>query len=455
MIHTYLERHTRTLLIAVLALSVLLRLAAAVYLGDQVESLPGTNDQLSYHNLALRVLNGHGFSFAEPWWPFTAANAPTAHWSFLYTFYLALVYAVFGPHPLAARLIQALLVGVLHPYLVYRIGRRLFGAPVGFFAAAFTAIYTYFVYYSAVLMTEPFYIVCVLASLWAAIRVGDHFSDRLDQKPAAGSFGMKTLFLGLSLAATALFRQLFLLFIPVLFIWLWLANRRRVNRELITSALVSGALVAALILPFTLYNRSRFETFVLLNTNSGYVLFWANHPIYGTRFIPILPPEMGTYQDLVPKDLRRLDEAALDQALLRRGVQFIVDDPGRYILLSISRIPVFFMFWLSSDSELISNISRVGGFGLFLPFMLYGLARSFFPRRPVPPLSLASPVLLIYIFILFYTLVHLLSWALIRYRLPVDALLLIFAGLAFSDLAAWMDKKLSPPKKNGHPEAGV
>jgi hypothetical protein len=34
-----------------------------------------------------------------------------------------------------------------------------------------------------------------------------------------------------------------------------------------------------------------------------------------------------------------------------------------------------------------------------------------------------------------YTLIHLLSWALIRYRLPVDAVLLIFAALALVDIA--------------------
>jgi len=40
----------------ILILSVILRLAAAIYLGDTVEILPGTYDQVSYHNLALRVL---------------------------------------------------------------------------------------------------------------------------------------------------------------------------------------------------------------------------------------------------------------------------------------------------------------------------------------------------------------------------------------------------------------
>jgi hypothetical protein len=33
-----------------------------------------------------------------------------------------------------------------------------------------------------------------------------------------------------------------------------------------------------------------------------------------------------------------------------------------------------------------------------------------------------------------YTAIHLLSWALIRYRLPVDAVMVIFAGSAVVDI---------------------
>jgi hypothetical protein len=124
--------------------------------------------------------------------------------------------------------------------------------------------------------------------------------------------------------------------------------------------------VLSLILPFTLYNYIRFERFVLLNTNAGFAFYWANHPIYGTHFVPILPYKWGTYQDLIPKELLSLDEAALDQALLGLGIQFVLDDPVRYLLLSISRIPPYFMFWPSSDSVMISNLTRVFSFGLAL-----------------------------------------------------------------------------------------
>jgi 4-amino-4-deoxy-L-arabinose transferase-like glycosyltransferase len=241
--------------------------------------------------------------------------------------------------------------------------------------------------------------------------------------------------LGLALAAAVLLRQLFLLFIPVLFLWLWICNRWRIDRRLVLSgALITGIVVAA-ILPFTAYNAQRFHRFVLLNTNAGFAFYWANHPIYGTHFVPILPPEMGTYLDLIPKDLRRLDEAALDQALLKESMTIIAADPGRYALLSLSRIPPFFMFWPSPDSDLISNISRVGGFGLLLPLMLYGLWCAFRPGTAQERFSLSSPLALLMLFILFYTGIHVLSWTLVRYRLPIDSIFILFAGVGLDDLA--------------------
>jgi hypothetical protein len=46
-------------------------------------------------------------------------------------------------------------------------------------------------------------------------------------------------------------------------------------------------------------------------------------------------------------------------------------------------------------------------------------------------------------FVAAYTLVHLLSWALVRYRLPIDGVLVIFAGLAVARLFEGV-RKLGP-----------
>jgi 4-amino-4-deoxy-L-arabinose transferase-like glycosyltransferase len=416
-------------LIAILIVSVLIRLLAALYLGNEVKELPGTFDQISYNLLAQRVLDGHGFTFGTNWWPATLANAPTAHWSYLYTSYLILVYALFAKSALAARIIQAVLTGLAHPYLAYLIGREVFSPATGLVAAALTAVYTYFIYYSASLMTEPFYLVLILTSLWLAIRLARSGAEpALQTGRSRHPAWILGLALGISLGAVVLLRQLFMLIIPFIFLWVWWASRRKQIWPLV----LSGLVIVAMIVPFTFFNYLRFDRFVLLNTNAGYAFFWANHPIYGTHFVPILTPEMGSYADLIPKELLSLDEAALDQALLKRGFEFIIQDPVRYFLLSLSRIPAYFMFWPSVRSSSVSNLARVGGFGLLLPFMLYGLYRSAVSWvRPY----LDQPVMLLYLFVGVYTAVHLLSWALVRYRLPVDAVLVLFAGLALVDLA--------------------
>ncbi|MFK7803662.1 MAG: ArnT family glycosyltransferase [Anaerolineae bacterium] len=399
----------------VIVVSVLVRLASAFYLGNEVIELPGTADQISYHNLALRVLDGYGFTFGEAWWPVTQAGEPTAHWSYLYTSYLIGVYSIFGRNPLVARLIQIVVVGILQPFLTYKIGKQLFGSLAGILAALWVAGYVYFVYYSAALMTEPVYITAILASIYFAIQLG----DSAQQKPWKIAF-----LLGVCLAITVLSRQLFLLFTPFMFAWIWWASGRRRVLQLA----LAGTIIAASILPITAFNYSRFDQFVLVNTNAGFAFYWGNHPIHETKFIPILPSEK--YVQLIPFELHQLSEADLEDELMDRGMQFIFDDPGRYVLLSLSRIPSYFMFWPSSNSSTLSNISRVLSFGVALPFVLIGLGISLKRWK----WDLASPVTLIYLFILIYTGVHLASWALVRYRLPIDAFFLMFSGLALAEI---------------------
>lgn len=410
-------------LTAIIFVSVLLRVAVAVYMGNEVVELPGIFDQVSYHNLAIRVLGGYGFTFGEMWWPITRAGEPTAHWSFPYTLYLVGTYALFGIYPVAARILQAVIVGILHPYITYRIGEKTFGQTIGLIAAAVVSIYIYFFYYGAALMTEPFYITGILFSLYFAMQLADNTDKKQDIKLG--------LALGISIGLTVILRQVFLLFLPFLFLWFWIA-RFRLNRRLpLLPTALSFLLIFSFILPITFFNYSRFHRFVLLNTNSGYAFFWGNNPIYGTKFIPILStPE---YQAMIPEEVRHLDEAALDSELLKRGIQFVVQDPKRYVLLSLSRIPPYFMFWYSPESSTLSNISRIGSFGVFLPFMLYGLVLGV-RKKPFWALVF-SPQGLLVLFALVYSGVHILTWTLIRYRLPVDAVLIPFAGLALYNIA--------------------
>lgn len=439
------RRNTGAQLVLVVAGSVALRLLAALWMGSAVEFLPGIADQVSYHTLALRLLDGHGFTFGERWWPMTLPDAPTAHWSYLYTFYLAGVYALFGPAPLVARLIQVVIAGVLQPVLAYQIGTLLFGRRVGLVSAVIIAVYAYLVYYAAALMTESFYITAILGTFYFALRLVGAPGAAAGRLVTRRSLALTALGLGLCLGAAVLFRQVFLLFVPVLFAWVgWRGWAQGRLRQTAAALAVAGGVLAGSIVPFTVYNYQRYGEFVLLNTNAGYAFYLANHPIYGTRFQGILPPGPENYWTMLPNELVTQGEARLERELMRRGVQFVLDDPGRYVLLSLSRIPVYFMFWPSEDSSLVSNLSRVLSFGVLWPFMVYGVALAL-RTAPGQAGALGRASLILVVFAVVYTGIHVFSWALIRYRLPVDAVLTIFAAFGLVDLASRLAARRSAP----------
>ena len=138
----------------------------------------------------------------------------------------------------------------------------------------------------------------------------------------------------------------------------------------------------------------------------------------------------------------------MEQELMRRGFGFVRDNPIRYLQLSLSSIPVYFMFWPSRDSGLLSNLSRVTSFGLLWPFMLYGVILSFLVRPWSLTRLIIAPAFLLQMFLMIYTAIHVLTWTLVRYRIPVDAILVIFASLAFIDLSqritAWQAANANP-----------
>ena len=92
----------------------------------------------------------------------------------------------------------------------------------------------------------------------------------------------------------------------------------------------------------------------------------------------------------------------------------------------MSRIPHYFWLLPSGESSVISNVGRLCSFTLSLPFMLAGLFLSRHRWRACLPL---------YLYVAFDTTLHLTSWAAPRYRLPSDAVMMIFAGLAVVTLA--------------------
>lgn len=462
------EKSSRYPLLAIIAISVLLRVALALFLGNEIADLRGgTYDQLSYDALARRVGAGYGFSFGRSWWPLAEANQPTSHWSFAYTLYLAGLYGAFGHHPLAARLIQAVVTGAVLPLLVYRLGTRVFRPRVGLLAAALAAVYLYLAHYAAALMTESFYICGILWSLNAAIDLFERTGGGKQGKPVKSSRpAAAAVRLGIGLAITVLLRQVILLFVPLLLLWLgWPLQQRLGSRRAILMLATVTLSLSAFILPWSIRNYLLFEEVTFLNTNAGYAFFWSNHPIHGHTPIGHVAEQTDTtYQALIPEELRHLNEAALEKALFRRGVGFVLDDPGRYLRLSLARVPAYFLFWPTPESSPVNNLARVASAGWLLPLTAAGIALAVFRdtksvckewrvRKTCGAILNGLPDeprryqrLLLLLFMLAYTAIHLASWASVRYRLPVDAVATPFAALALA--AGWRVARRRLPRRS-------
>jgi len=524
----------RRLLAAILLIAVSLRVALALYWGNAIDVPPLLTDQRSYHALGERLLAGAGFSFGVGWYPFTPPDTPTAHWSFLQSLYIAAIYGVAGPHPLATRLVTAVLGGILLPLAVYALARRwqaqrtapsaisnqqsTINNSIALTAAFLAAIYPYFVLYAATLMTETFYIVALLWSLERALalretlltqrrkgakarrrgeqvvsevgltqrrggaeekrekeRMGGRVDagteeSKVEQTPISSSpplplspsssaplrasaplrqdrWLLPALTLGLSLGVAALLRQSILPWVVVLFAWLawgtlWPVGRGAGRAFMALGA--AGLVMVACIVPVTVRNYGVYGELLLLNSNAGYAMYSAQHPLHGTSFQAYMAAPLPTDIEPAPQN-----EAQWDRVLMARGVQFVLDDPGRYALLSLSRAVDYLEFWPKAESSLLFNVGRVLSFGWLLPVAVAGvvieLVRLRRSRRTVGPAgdtlaprpSPLAPTALLLLFVATYSLLHILTWAMPRYRLPVDAVLVIFAAVALLGARRW------------------
>jgi hypothetical protein len=216
----------------------------------------------------------------------------------------------------------------------------------------------------------------------------------------------------------------------VLYAWLlWAGWRSRQLWRVARALTVVGLLIVACIAPFTVRNYRVYGQFLLLNSNAGYAMYSAQHPMHGTSFQEHAAAPL-------PEALRGqgLNEAQWDRALMKLGIGFVIDDPVRYLRLSLSRVLDYFEFW-PTDTSLLYNVGRLVSFTLYLPFMAYGLGVALWEGRARGRLSfLASPVALAMLFMGFYSALHILTWAMPRYRLPVDAVAMPFVALALQRL---------------------
>ena len=297
---------------------------------------------------------------------------------------------------MVARLIFALLSTAIVG-MIYLLSRRLFGSRIAICAGGIAAGYSYLIFYGVTLVTETPFILALLIALYLA------YDLRKEDKT------WKWVTLGIAMAVMLLFRMAVLFFEPLLLLWTLSPQRHLWKR-----ALIPALIIIIAIAPFSYKNYQQWGHFMLLEAQFGHVFWNGNHPDHDWDFHP--------YEvfDLPPEALVRYNDAEVTSTLLKLGIQNVLDQPLHFLALTVTRLRELFTFWPTSDSTLLANSLRVISFGISLPFMLYGLWTTRARWRILMP---------IYLFVLMHVGVYSVTWTMIRYRIPLDAVLISFAGV--------------------------
>lgn len=404
------------LLFGILAIALILRVAMAVYLGDTVSGLSGAHDEISYSMLGQRYAAGYGMTFPEAWYPWIEANAPQSYYSYSISLFLGGIYALFGYHPLAARLIMAVM-STLIVWMVFLVGRRLFNEKVALLATAITALYAYLIFYGVTLVTETPFTLALLIALYLAVRM------RAGEMTGFWAW----VLLGFVLAVAVLLRMAVIFFIPILLFWLFFAIRKHTSIFMLVIPLV---IIGLAVLPLAMRNWQLWHQFLLLEAQFGHVFWNGNHPDHLGNFHPfkVFP---------IPAEVLALkNDVLITNTLLRMGIQNVLADPGNFIMLTLTRLREFFLFWPTEDSTLWANLLRIGSFGIVLPFALYGLVSNLRRFQELAP---------IYLFFVVHTGIYAVTWTMIRYRVPLDPFFILFAAYTLYTLYSRVTQRQQIP----------
>jgi 4-amino-4-deoxy-L-arabinose transferase-like glycosyltransferase len=314
--------------------------------------------------------------------------------------FLFFVYSLLGHNYLAVRLLQSAF-GTATVFIAHELGRRIFNERVGLIATIITALYPSLILYTRFLLAETLFILLLAAATLSLYKIS--------ARPASGGS-----IAGLLLGLAALCKPATLLVVPLLSVW-FLSAMPRIKDALINFILLCFAMLSVII-PWTIRNYVVFHEFVLISTNGGLNLFTGNNP-GATGHWEKAEENLVVY---APKsELEGASEVKSDKIMYKAALTFIRQNPTRFLVLAMRK---FWFFWTDNE-ELVTTLPEAAsafvGWILLLLASVVGIALSMGEWRRS---------LLLYPLITGYTSVHLVFFALARFRLPLVPLLSIYAG---------------------------
>ncbi len=406
-------------------------------------------DSADYENIARSIVNGHGIAT-------TAVDprtgrllvGPDSYRPPLYPITLSPAFAIGGLR--LARLWTAAL-GAVAVMLLFALVRDLWGERPALAAAALAAVYPPLLICNVSLLTEPLFLCFELVALLGLLR--------FRRQPSGLGWPVA---IGVSVGLAGLTRSNGLAILPLAMLGVWWACKDR--RRGTTAAAVTLAAAAITVTPWIVRNEVVLGHFLPTTTEAGYSLvaelndYSRTHgaePDYNV-WIPDIASAAGVSEQRLeqPGGFFKIDGVVVGQRLLGKALRYIWAHPGYAgwaaavnTLRTLDLAPGLYTGFRAYE-ELGVPRSPIWKSLVPASYLVYALALLgvvALVRRPElsrPPLSLYFiPVLL------------LLSTALLagglRYRVPLDPLLLAFAGLGVVALLSRLTVLARPPARRG------
>lgn len=359
-------------------------------------TIPAGGDAIGYDKIAVNLVKYHQYA-VEP-------GKPTAYREPVYPYFLAGIYLIFGlSNYTAVRIIQ-ILISSLTCVMIFLLAYKMFDKKVAILAGIISCFWPHFIYYSTTILRETLFCFLLICTVYFLNNIYKEKVNLLNLIITGILSGLVSLLNTTSLIF--LFFSFFVLFVV-----------KKVKEVIIVICLF------ILIYSFwVVRNYKVFNTIILGSTVGGMTLYGASvgdYKIFGT-------PEEKFYweKDPVMQQAKIMDEIQSYKFFLHHAKNIIISNPKEYLIKCVKRFLKLYRIYPHrgkgyAHSESLIVWVNILSYGILLPFFIY----SFFSH-----IKEFSKYVFLYLIIITFSLTYTLIWAVIRYRLPLEPYMIIFAS---------------------------
>jgi len=384
-------------IVVLMFLGFLLRIVAGEVMGGGLNT-GYEGDEGDYAKVAVRIVHGQGFTNYN--------GTPTTLHPPGLPLLLAMLISLTGPQNAIMRTFMSLLGSLLTP-ACYLLTRSLTGSQkLGWIAAAIAVVFPTWVFSSSAILTDVPAAVLVTLLAWALIEGNRRQS--LSWIALAGAFW----------GAATLIRPACLVYAPCIALWLVLSMP--CWKKSLTTVLVLMVPFACMLGPWMIRSTYVHGALVILSTQGGSELYKGNNPD-ATGILGIDHPHFDAALSQRYPVEQFPNEAIRSQLFQEAAVKFIRENPRRFADLCFIRFGQFWKLY-SPRVPLSNNLAVLASFGLAIPFFLIQVIRAGWRR---------GPEMLLILIVLSQTALHMVFTSIVRYRLPIEPLVIALAIAGF------------------------